>query len=362
MFSAAARHKALLAIAEESKCQPFEQFGTILRGDVVVELDGGLGLVTRALLELGCKHVYVVESSELSTFLRSSFRDEGVSSRVTIVSQLEELIDVGNVDVVVTKAYLPRSFGATLLPDLPSVFGMPWFASARTVVPEVISVDAAPVSFAQADTVATPWSSQALGLDLSPLDEFAKSHLVAVPLGAADPAAASQTVAVISLATARFGILYVERTFRLSQSCELHGIGVRITTRQGDNASSSFFLPFPCAIYGAADENLSIRIGVPVGEGLWSAVPLDREEQDRSVESKTPVGPSSLNPHWHLRPHRARVLCALLREIDGGVPQERLVGRVCCALAVRDPAERRVIRQTIRSLLCEGLVESKQSN
>lgn len=358
MFSAAARHTALRALAHS----PFfdrlaEHLAAIIRkDDVVVELDGGLGLVTRTLLAVGCSHVYVVESSELKASLRSALCREGLASRATIVPRVEELADIAKVDVIITKAFPLGSILSTLLPDFGRLRNMSWFPSTRAVFPDTITIEAVPVHFSQVAAVVTPWSEQPLGLDLSPLAEVVALHPVSIPPSATDHASAPQVVAELDLAIGPIDVRSVERTFPLASTCELHGVEVCITAGQCADPPSTYFLPFPRAIRGREGEVLDIQITVPIDGGEWSAVPLGHWERAPSLAPLS-SGPCSAIPYWKPRPHRDRVLQAVLREVAAGTTQDEILRRVYCALSVRGEAERRVVRQTVRALLCEGLME-----
>jgi len=147
-------------------------------GDAVLDVGAGTGVLSLFAARAGARVVHAVESMGVGALIAGLAIQNGVADRVTVHERdIRELPIAEPVDVIVSDC-----LGRFLLDDRMSEAmqaAFRWLKPGGRIIPGAVELVLAPVelvSFGPLDT----WRRTALGLDLSPLEDFAEQQTYAI--------------------------------------------------------------------------------------------------------------------------------------------------------------------------------------
>jgi len=267
-----------MLIADEARTSAYRTAlrEVVRRGDVVIDLGAGTGILALFACQLGARHVFAIEKSEVADAAAFLVRQRGLADRITVLhddSRNVTLPERGNVLVTETLGMLAFDEG---------IAGSVIDARARllrddaTVIPQRIELLLAPIDDADAWANVAWWNEPQHGLDLSPLQPFAANTIhpctIASESCIAEPAIAIGTDLSSSFVTGRAGFVAKRnatlRGFAGWFSATLSA-GARITNAPGSGTHwSQAFLPLREPIALRAGEAIIVDLACNDG-ALW---------------------------------------------------------------------------------------------
>lgn len=257
----------------------------VRRGDVVLDLGAGTGILGILALRAGASRVYAVDRGPILESARAAAREAGFADRWTGIRGHSTEVDLpGRVDLVVA--------------DQVGCFGLDYgilgdFADARArhlrpggrLLPEAVEVDVALVSSTRLYERVAFWGSRPAGLRLPGLRRLA-AHTVTHGLPTRrEVVSAPAAVVAVDLGAAADGPLEGEATLRAARAAVVHGLvgsfrcrlapGVRITNAplaRGRLSRSPVFLPLERPLRVRRGERLAVSLRLHPDRDLvaWS--------------------------------------------------------------------------------------------
>lgn len=365
IFSAAARTVIADQLAEQESGVLLEALRHQLQADdVVVELDAGLGLLTREIAKLSDGPIYAVETTELQEPLRAALREAGLSDRVSVVPELDRLRSLPRVDVVVTKATPGSLYQSRLWVDLDPVSDAPWAAGIRVVIPNRVDFVAVVVSAPELRSRALPWEEYDLGLNLACVTDEARRRPFPTEVDAGSLLSDPQRIYACDLCDEPSTPVFstdVSLVPTADGSIDGIVIGYEVELSREHKLSllpatdaPGMFLPLRNPLRCTRGVPLDVRILIDGPSGTWSVQPL--AACDAAVTAPGELQSFSEEPlAWRARPYRLPIIRALLRHLERGVPTGQLLREIRQDLGVAESGDRRLLKQTVQWALTQGL-------
>jgi protein arginine N-methyltransferase 1 len=315
---------------------------TVRRGDVVVDLGAGTGILGMLACRAGAARVYAIESDGMIEIARALARANGFADRIVFLMQhsaevqLPERVDVVAGDLIGRMGFEAGVFEA---------YGHArrWLKTGARVIPSAITICASPVEHQRGHADVEFWRQPVAGFAADAVLPWARNtgyprHIEPQQLLA--DAAVSATFSPV----ASDAVLRVRGSVPVSRAGTLHGIagwfsaelspGVELTNAPGSTARinrRNVFLPIHPALMVALDDRVTIDIRIrPVDLIVTWTVEVARPGAATAVRMRHSTLGGMLLTREDLRSHdpssrprltpRGEARRTLLGLCDGGHP------------------------------------------
>ena len=217
-----------------------EAIGRVVkRGDVVVDLGAGTGILGLLACRAGARRVYAIDDGGMIQLAREICRANGFADRVVFVKGFSERVTLPErADVVVADQIGRFGFEAGVLE---------YFADARErflkpkgrTIPARIGLEVAPVEHAELAAQIEFWSGRPEGFDVRPARAVAANTGYPARFRAEHLLSAPAVLAVLDLATATAGPFLGEVDVTIARRAQLHGVGGWFTAEMAPGVTMS---------------------------------------------------------------------------------------------------------------------------
>ena len=200
---------------------------TVRRGDVVLDLGAGVGLLTLLALKAGARHVFAVDPNPWLAATAEVACANGFSGAVTSLALDAAQVQLPqHVDVLIADVRGPIPLGGTG-PALMDLARTRFVTPGGRVIPMRDTVYVAPVSCPEGHQRVAAWRSPLGGADYSQLARLAANSMQVVSLAQDALLAAGQMLSIIDYTTCgSLGETDVSLRFEIERAGELTGLGV----------------------------------------------------------------------------------------------------------------------------------------
>lgn len=198
----------------------------VKRGDVVVDLGSGSGILSYFAIEAGARKVYAIERGHMADVIALMARQLGFADRLEVLHETStkvELPERGNV-------FVSEMLGAFALQE--QILSITIDARTRLLAPDArlipnrVVLSAVPVELPDAHALHVGWwSTPRYGFDLSALRVFAANQLFSKDITPADHLAQPQPILDIDLTTINETTVMGSASFEVTRDGMLHGFG-----------------------------------------------------------------------------------------------------------------------------------------
>lgn len=284
-------------LSDPARVQAYERAlaATIRRGDVVVDLGAGTGILGMLACRAGAARVYAIEADGMIEVARALARANGMADRIVFLMQhssevtLPEQVDVVAGDLIGRMGFEAGVFEAY-------AHARRWLKPGARVIPSAITICASPVEHPAAHADVEFWRQSVAGFDVHAVLPWARntgyprnidaSHLLAERAGSATFSPVAEDA-----------VLRVRDTVRVTRAGLLHGIagwfsaelapGVEMTNAPGAPARinrRNVFLPLDPVVAVAPGDAVAIDIRIrPVDLIVTWAVDVARASAPADV-------------------------------------------------------------------------------
>jgi hypothetical protein len=266
-------HRGLLA--DELRTNAYREAiaRTVKRGDVVLDVGCGSGVLSFFACEAGAARVYAIDRGGMAGVAQFMSRHLGFADRITVLHQESTSVELPErADVLVTE-----TLGVLGLDE--NILGSVLDARTRllhpdaAIIPQQLALSIVPVEIpdAHAQYVAW-WSESRYGLDLEPMRLFASSSIIFLNIPSAAHVAPPRPIIDIDLRTATSTLVRGRTRFTALRKCVVHGFKVSFTTvlaagitmtniKPGTTHWAQGFLPFeyPIALQRGAEIDVDLE-------------------------------------------------------------------------------------------------------
>ncbi|MEK7866204.1 MAG: 50S ribosomal protein L11 methyltransferase [Planctomycetota bacterium] len=160
----------LFLLQDEYRCRTYERAirGTVRRGDVVVDVGAGTGILSLMAARAGAAKVYAIERDPIALLARDIVRANGLADRIQVIRA--DAADVRlprKADVLVTETVSPGLGTGEHILDLMRIVAPRLLRRGGRRIPNALLGMAAPVADARAERDHRFWSD-VYGFDFSP--------------------------------------------------------------------------------------------------------------------------------------------------------------------------------------------------
>ena len=251
------------------------------KGDRVLDLGCGTGILACFACRAGARRVYAIESEPTIELARSLCRVNGFADRVVFIHELSTRVELPEqVDVIVTE-----TIGNMALEE--GILGSALDARRRflrpggILVPRSLTLFACPVELPTAYRSVSAWDELPYGLDFAPARTLAAHNPAWVEIPIAANLAPPSDLGRIDLTKHETAGFYAKTSVRVSRPGTCHGLGVwfeaKLTASESlSNAptgrSPSWqcgFLPLERPLEVSAGDLLRLELRAEVDGSLW---------------------------------------------------------------------------------------------
>lgn len=250
-------------------------------GDVVVDIGCGTGILSFFSCLAGAERVYAVEQGPILRVAQELCTANGFDGRVEFVDGWSTEVDLpAPVDVIVSETIGNAGLEEGIVRSVSDARAR-YLKPGGRVIPESVTVMAAPVEVPFDAAEIAHWGGKTFALDFSPLRAIAARQLWATELSPAHLLAEPVSLGTTLMSHADQPSLSPARA-RASKPGSVHGIGVwfraylgwdvAIDNRPGDGSASwsQVFLPLEDPIAVSAGEEIDIAVQANATGTRWS--------------------------------------------------------------------------------------------
>ncbi|MCP3915105.1 MAG: class I SAM-dependent methyltransferase [bacterium] len=335
----------------------------IRRGDVVVELDAGLGLHTQRIARASGAKVFAVETTELAAHLETAVGASELRGQVQVVRSLQDL-NPDRVDVVVTKIFPSALLAPSLWREWLPLRDRAWFRDVRRVLPARVALRAVLVEAPEPYARACPWHEYSYGLEVEALNEMSRRRPVAVTVRSSEIVSSAVPVGTYRIARSLELPRYdQECRFEVLRDATCHGV---MLLGQGELAPDDWhgveaqeggqrglFLPFASPVRAARLREVVTHLSLD-GLELRFGARLDSEPEP----CPSPAAVEAASPRaWKARGYRQQLTRSLLQLARSGVSTRQVLPELTERLGASSLSERRLLKRNVEWVLSKGLTE-----
>jgi protein arginine N-methyltransferase 1 len=198
---------------------------TVKKGDVVLDIGSGTGVLACFACLAGAKQVYAIEQGPVISLAREICARNGLQERITFINDWSTNADLPEaVDLLVTETIGNMGFEEGILPWVVDAKQRLLRENAR-LIPTTLEMFAVPFESAEAYQMVGEWAGAYYSFDFSPLHTLAANNLLWVELQPemflSDPA----SLLLIDLAQANESDFLATASFVVKRQGTLHGFG-----------------------------------------------------------------------------------------------------------------------------------------
>ena len=146
--------------------------GSVKRGDVVIDLGTGTGILAAMAAQAGARQVYAVDHSELIEIAREIAQRNGLHNITFVAKNSREFMPPEPADVLLHEQLGPAIFGENMIMNLLDLKRRALKPTGR-IVPAVFDLYIEPVALKDEYRIPKLWEIEGLGIDLRFLEGFA---------------------------------------------------------------------------------------------------------------------------------------------------------------------------------------------
>lgn len=170
----------------------------VKRGDVVVDVGTGTGILAIEARRAGAKAVYAIERDPIVHVARAIAAANDIDGITWIAAHSRDVVLPERADVVVSECFGVLAVGGTMIE---AVCELRDRSGARRIVPHAITLHAAPVQSPADHAYVDVWSKRRFGLDFTAAAGFARSNLYNTTIAPRALLSRAAALADIDLAT-----------------------------------------------------------------------------------------------------------------------------------------------------------------
>ena len=145
--------------------------GSVKRGDVVIDLGTGTGILAAMAAQAGARHVYAVDHSELIEIAREIARRNGLHNITFVAQNSRDFMPPEQADVLLHEQLGPAIFGENMIMNLLDLKRRALKPAGR-IVPAVFDLYIEPVALKDEYRIPKIWEIEGLGIDLRFLEGY----------------------------------------------------------------------------------------------------------------------------------------------------------------------------------------------
>jgi protein arginine N-methyltransferase 1 len=197
----------------------------VQRGDVVVDLASGTGILGLLACRAGAGRVYAIEEDVIAGLAASIARRNGCGARIVPIRGHSSRVSLPErADLLVCDQIGRFGLEAGLL-DLAADARARFLRPGAAIVPARVDLIAAPIESARLHARVTYWTRRPAGFDFAPAFEVARNSGYPVRLGGRDLLTAPAILTSVDLAAETGVPIVAGATFRPARAGTVHGIG-----------------------------------------------------------------------------------------------------------------------------------------
>lgn len=152
----------------------------VKRGDTVIDLGAGSGVLSAKAAEVGAKRVYAIEATSMIDVARGIFKENNLGGAIVavrgrstnILSDLREI----KANVIVSECLGPMAIGGTMIEAVADARAR-WLAPQGAIIPELIDVFIAPIDSRECDAFVSPFHKARYGLTMATAHRLARNNV-----------------------------------------------------------------------------------------------------------------------------------------------------------------------------------------
>jgi SAM-dependent methyltransferase len=330
----------------------------VRKGDVVLDLGCGTGILSLFACMAGAKRVYAVDAEPIIEIAKSIVDDNGYQDRVVLMNDWSTYVDLPEkVDVILTETIGNIGFEEGLL-------GWVWDARKRflkvggRIIPQKVEMYMAPVNYDPERDRTRAWGADTYGLDFCSVKDIADNQVFPIRLDAKDVLGDPSPFVVVDLRDELLARYEATQVLEIKEEGQLHGLGgwfrasltedITLTSAPPNKVPSwwQVFFPLGDLIPVKRGDQIKVNIGLDRDGGSWSwKVKLGtksggmKAEDGWDFEHQTSSGeilPSRAETDFMLRPEldlESQLDLYILQSMDG----ERTIGQIALEVMERFP-------------------------
>jgi hypothetical protein len=231
-------HRELLA--DELRTTAFREaiLRTVRRGDVVIDLGCGSGILSYFACEAGASRVYAIDSTRMADVTSFLSRHLGFADRITVIQKDSREVELpSRANVLISETLGVTGFDEGIAGSVKDARARLLLPEAR-IIPERVGAALVPVELDyDYDKYVAFWSEPRFGFDLSALRLFASNSIAFAHIRSGSYLAEPQEPFALTIGEDTGGSGSV--TFTVTRDGVLHGFGSFFTTTLADGITLS---------------------------------------------------------------------------------------------------------------------------
>jgi precorrin-6B methylase 2 len=153
----------------------------VKRGDIVIDLGTGTGILSAKAVQAGAKKVYAIEATSIIDVARGIFEENNllVDDKIALVrgrstNILSDLRDV-KAKVIVSECFGPMAIGGTMIEAVADARDR-WLAPNGSIIPESVDVFLAPVESHESNAFVGAFHKSRYGLTMATAERLARNN------------------------------------------------------------------------------------------------------------------------------------------------------------------------------------------
>lgn len=220
-------HRTLLS--EKGRCESYRRalLDTVKKGDVVMDIGSGTGVLSFFACQAGAKKVYAVEAGGVIELSKKIFEGSDYEDRVVFLNDFSyRLKRLEPVDVLVTDTFESFGFNGGILGSVLDARRR-FLKKNGAIIPQSIEIFIAPVELPGLYKKINFWKNNRYGMNLSKIGSFVANQFYPIKPNLLGPSALlsePRSIAHVDLSKIRTSDVYGEASFVIKQKSTLHGI------------------------------------------------------------------------------------------------------------------------------------------
>ncbi len=200
-------------------------FETVQKGDVVLDLGCGTGILSYFSLQAGAEKVYAIETGNIIEIAKELAVKNGFQDRIVFIKDLSTRVDLPEkADVLVSEIIGNVGLEEGILEFIKDARER-FLKPQGKMIPRSLEILAAPVELAKEYEKLSIWKEGLYGIDYSPVQRFAQNNLYSVSLHIENLLAPPALVAQMDLSETKASYLGSGVSFAVTRPGMLHGLG-----------------------------------------------------------------------------------------------------------------------------------------
>lgn len=269
-------------------------FEIVKKGNVVVDIGTGTGILALFACQAGASKVYAIETSDIIEVAKQA-RVNGLEKRITFIKSFSEMAELPEkVDVIISEIIGTFAIEENILQVIPDARKR-FLKENGTIIPSSIKMTIVPVESSNLYKEVEFWSKDTYGVDFSSIHKMAANNRYIKSLDQGYFLSKPLPINNIDFYTVESKDLYINNTisFTIKRAGILHGLGgwfeaklsknITLSTSPPNPTSSwkNVFFPIEKPVDVESGDSVVVRMAVsPIGIDFvwnWNVDVLDKE-------------------------------------------------------------------------------------